>query len=452
MLADLAGAVRRGDLDPRTLVEESLRRIEASQQDLNAVVGLRAEDALEEAVRSPRTGVLAGLPVLVKDLSRCRGMRTTMGSRLFAEAPVDQEDDVEIARLRAAGAIVLGRTNTPAFGHAALTTNEVFGTTSNPWNTDRSPGGSSGGSAAALAAALVPLATASDGGGSARIPASCSGLVGYKPTMGTIGRDTVPNWMGFSTAGVMGTTVADVVLEAKVIAGPAPGDVLCLPDGSVRIEPEPSGRVLACRSFRDYVDPSIEAAFYEAIGQLSKDGLVVERVAPPFDASLARAWSTISAAELGASLIEYREQWDIFEPSLRAHLEASTHISTLDYLAAQRRRYEDAGRLDHLLGRDGVLIVPTVNIQSWPAAGPFPLGVEGVTDDPYVSLNTPELNFTTHPAVTVPLGLDDAGVPFGLQIIAPRFQDGMAFELAARVERLRPWPLHAPGYAPYPHG
>ena len=205
MLKELAGAVRDGRTTPLELVEESLRRIEASQDTLNAVVALRADEAREEAARHPRTGPLAGLPLLVKDMARCRGMRTTMGSPLFADAPPDEFDDVVVTRLREAGAIVLGRTNTPAFGHAAFTTNQLFGTTRNPWNPERSPGGSSGGSAAALAAALVPLATTSDGGGSVRIPASCCGLVGYKPSMGAIGRNVLPRWIGFSTQGATGT-------------------------------------------------------------------------------------------------------------------------------------------------------------------------------------------------------------------------------------------------------
>ena len=150
---------------------------------------------------------------------------------------------------------MVGRTNTPAFGHTAFTTNTLFGPTRNPWNPERSPGGSSGGSGAAIAAAYAPLATFSDGGGSVRIPASCCGLVGYKPSMGAIGRNTLPRWWAFSTMGVAGRSVADVVLEASVMLGPAPGDFLSLPRGGVALEPTRPRRVLACRSFRADVDP-----------------------------------------------------------------------------------------------------------------------------------------------------------------------------------------------------
>ena len=149
MLAELAAAVRSGEVDAVDLVTEALSRIDATHERLNAVVALRRDEALREAAVSPRRGPLAGLPVLVKDLCRCEGMRTTMGSTLFADAAPDAADDVVVARLRRAGAIVIGRTNTPAFGSSAVTTTAVFGTTRNPWNPARSPGGSSGGSAAA---------------------------------------------------------------------------------------------------------------------------------------------------------------------------------------------------------------------------------------------------------------------------------------------------------------
>jgi amidase len=169
VLRELAAAVRDGRVDPLDLVDESLRRIEAANPTLNAVTALRADEARAEAKASPRLGALAGLPLLVKDMARCAGMRTTFGSPLYADAEPDTVDDVVVARLRAAGAIVLGRSNTPAFGHTGVTTNLLYGATRNPWNPERSPGGSSGGSGAALAAALVPLATASDGGGSGQL-------------------------------------------------------------------------------------------------------------------------------------------------------------------------------------------------------------------------------------------------------------------------------------------
>jgi hypothetical protein len=161
MLAELAFKVRNNEISPVELVEESLRRIEAAKE-LNAVVDLYADEALENARTHGRTGKVAGLPLLVKDMARVQGHVTTSGSRLYADAPPDEVDDTVVARLRAEGAIVIGRTNSPEFGATAYTSNELFGPTRNPWNTEKSPGGSSGGSAAALAAGLSPLATTSD--------------------------------------------------------------------------------------------------------------------------------------------------------------------------------------------------------------------------------------------------------------------------------------------------
>jgi Asp-tRNA(Asn)/Glu-tRNA(Gln) amidotransferase A subunit family amidase len=450
VLAELAEAVRVGKVDPVDLVDESLRRIDASHATLNAVTALRADEARADAAASPRTGALAGLPLLVKDMARCAGMRTTFGSPLYADAPPDTVDDIVVARLRAAGAIVLGRSNTPAFGHTAVTSNRVHGTTRNPWNPKRSPGGSSGGSAAALIAGLVPLATSSDGGGSVRIPASCCGLVGYKPTMGGIGRNVVPRWISLSTQGATGRTVADVVLEATVTLGPARGDILSLPSGGVSVEPRRPTRLLACRSFRADVEPVIEAAFEEALTDLAGDGFPVERVTAPFDASVAASWYTIASADLAQSMTEHRDQWDTFEPSLRVQLEAGERIALFDYIAAQRRRYELAAQVDDLLGADAVLVVPTNNAVSWPAAGPMPMSAGAIENDLSIAINTVDLNFTGHPAVSVPLGYDEFGVPFGLQIVAPRFTEGLALGLAAAMERLRPWPTVAPGYEPYP--
>jgi Asp-tRNA(Asn)/Glu-tRNA(Gln) amidotransferase A subunit family amidase len=446
--AALAGAVRRGEVSPRELVQEALERIERHDGALNAVCALRAEEALAEADAAPRDGVLSGLPLLVKDLARCRGMRTTSGSPWFADAPVDEVDDAAVGRLRAAGAIVVGRTNVPAFGHTAFTTNKVFGTTRNPYNPDRSPGGSSGGSAAALAAGLVPLATTSDGGGSVRGPASLCGLVGYKPTNGAIGRNVIPRWMDFSTMGVTATSVADVLLEAAVVLGPVPGDIRALE----RVDAAPAlpARVLVCPSLRGAADAPIAAAFDAARALLADDlGLAVTDVAEPIDPQTALWWAMIGCVQLAQSLEGFRDRWDEAEPSLKVQLDIGTQVGAFDYVAAERRRFEQCARLDALLGDDGVLVTPTANATSWPAEGPLPDHAGDRTGDPLIALNTADLNFTGHPAVSVPWGTDPDGVPFGMQVVAPRGRDGLALGLAAAIERERPWAPTAPGYATF---
>ncbi len=447
MLNELARSVRDGEVTPVELVEEALRRIEATSS-LNAVVLVHADEALAEAADHPRTGPLAGLPLLVKDMARCRGSRTTMGSHLHAEDPPDEVDDDVVARLRGAGAIVVGRTNSPAYGHAPFTTNLLFGPTRNPWNTERSPGGSSGGSAAALAAGVVPLATTSDGGGSVRIPAALCGLVGLKPTMGAIGRNLLPRWIEFSTQGCTASTVADVALQAGVVFGPAPGDHLSAPAGTSELSPTRPARVVACRTFRADVDRVVEAAYEASLDALASDGITVERLDWTDEGAL-MDWFVIATAELAQSLEDDRDRWPSFESSLRDMLMFGAAVTTGDYLAATRRRFAHGARIDAVVGDDAVLVLPTLNVQDWGPEGPTPDAAGAVTGDPTIATNTPDLNLTGHPAVSVPMGVGDAGVPMGLQVVAPRWREGLALGVAEVLERARPWPLVAPGYATF---
>jgi Asp-tRNA(Asn)/Glu-tRNA(Gln) amidotransferase A subunit family amidase len=448
MLAELSAAVRDGRVHPTDLVTEALRRVDTLDGPIGSVVALRADEALADAARSNCTGPLAGIPFLVKDLADCTGLPTTYGSKLFAGAAPAAADGVQAARLRAAGAIPIGKSNTPEFGWIGYTANLVFGATHNPWNLERSPGGSSGGSSAALAAALVPIATASDGGGSVRIPASLCGLVGYKPTIGGIGRDGSPRWMDFSTSGVLGHTVADVVTEAGVVLGPSDGDVLAVPDGAIALAPERPRRALLCRTLRGAVDPVIEAALLDATATIEQLGIPVEEIDNPIPDAV-RTWFLVSTPELAQSLAHLRERWDELDPGLRAMLRYAESISRDDYIAARRGRYAACAAIDRLLGADTVLVTPVHNAQSWGAAGPWPMSVNGV-DTPGVAVNTNDFNVTGHPGVSVPIGRDDAGVPFGMQVIAPRWRDGLALGVAAAMEAARPWPLVADGFDPFP--
>ena len=444
MLEELSSRVRNGSLDPTDLVEEALRRIGASAH-LNAVVDVYADEARAVAASHPRTGELAGLPLLVKDMARVKGHVTTSGSRLYANGPADETDDTVVDRLRAAGAIVIGRTNSPEFGATAYTSNPVFGATRNPWNTEKAPGGSSGGSAAALAAGLTPLATTSDGGGSVRGPASAVGLVGYKPTMGAIGRNILPRWIEFSTQGATNATVADVLYEARVTLGAARGDFLSVPRGGINLEPSLPTRVLACRTFRSDVDPEIEENFERTLDAIARTGIPVERVDPPSNNDTIWNWFVISTAELAQSLRHEEHRWSEMSDYVQQQLRFGSTVTLDQYIAAQRFRHEVSARFDDILQNGAVLVTPTANARAWPAEGPLPTRA-GTTDDPMVTLNTPDNNFTGHPAVSVPMGLDNHGVPTGFQIVAPRFEDGLALGLAQVIERAQPWPLCAPGY------
>lgn len=448
MLRELASGVTQGRIDPVDLVNEAIARIDAAA-GLNAVVALYAEEALAAARAHPRTGPLAGLPFLVKDMARVKGHVTTSGSTLYEHGPADEVSDVVVQRLDAAGAIILGRTNSPEFGATATTVNKVFGATRNPWNTERSCGGSSGGSATALAAGLVPLATTSDGGGSVRGPAAACGLVGYKPSMGAIGRNVLPRWIHFSTQGTSGTTVADVITEASVTHGPARGDFLSLPKGSIDLTPRMPRRVIACRTYRADVDAEIEEAYERTLDALAADGAEVVRADSPSSNAAVWAWFVISTAELTQSLLHVRDRWPEMSDYVQAQLAFGEKVTAEQYVEAQRARHEFGARFDDLLGDDGVVVVPTANARSWPAEGPMASSAGAVEHDTMIALNTTDANLTGHPAVSVPMGLDNHGVPVGFQVTAPRFGDCLALGIAERLERIQPWKRVAHGYSEF---
>ena len=460
MIAQVAQLVRARNASCVEIVERALTLVEAGNPRLGAVVALRAEQALAEAADQDRRlaagqvlGPLAGLPLLVKDLEDVAGMITTQGSLVFADSPPAPTDGLVPGRLRAAGAIVIGKTNLPECAFEAYTSNRLFGSTRNPWDLRYSPGGSSGGSAAALSAGMVPLATATDGGGSARIPAAFCGLVGFKPTNGIIGRSPVPSWMDLSTDGPMGHSVADVRLLLELEKGPAVGDPSALP-GWVPGPPGELRRAFASVRTSDWgpLDPALQAAFDAALAVLESElGLAVElvepaRVTPAGNAD--RDWFTLCCTEqahqIGSALLH--ERADDFDPVLLAQMQAGLQTTLADYLGARRRRFEHVRHLDLLLGADGVLVTPTVTMTAQHADGRM-LGAD-VAGTPEDALNTCLQNITGHPSVSLPAGTLPEGLPFGLLLTGPRFRDDLLLDLAARWERTRPWPWFAPGFEP----
>lgn len=459
-LAELAARVAAREVSAREMVEEAFRRIERLDADLHAVVALR-EEALEDALSideaitaGAEAGPLAGLPVLVKDVTDVAGIRTTFGSRWFVDAPLAALDGLVPARLRAAGAIVVGKTNTPEFATEGYTSNLLFGTTGNPWRRDAAPGGSSGGSAAALAAGMVPIATAADGGGSVRIPAAWCGLVGLKPTNGVIGRDRAPDWIDFSTDGPIGTSVADVRLLLGVMGGPVAGDPTALPSLSADVG-EPVRRLFAIERWAEWgpLPSEVGGLFEQALERLQEVlGLTAGRVDAGRlfgEANLDEDWFAIAGAEhahrLGRERIE--AHGDELHPATRGFLEDGLKVSFEDYLAARRRRFDHVRALDELLGDDALICSPVMAMTWCPADGVMPgADAPGLPADAYV---TQAQNMTGHPAISVPAGRSADGVPFGLQVTGPRFRDHVVLDVAEAWERDRPWPLVADGYTPF---
>jgi Asp-tRNA(Asn)/Glu-tRNA(Gln) amidotransferase A subunit family amidase len=454
MLAELAAAVREKRASARELVELAYERIENHNGDLNAVVALRDRDeALADAAAVSRDGPLAGLPLLVKDNHDVAGMRTTYGSALFADAAPAGRDALVVERLRAAGAIVVGKTNLPEMAFAGFTDNIVFGPSGNPWGLEWSPGGSSGGAGAALAAGLAPLATATDGGGSVRIPAAFCGLAGLKPTNGLVARRPIHSWMDLSSDGPMASTVADVRLLLDVMRGPTAGDLWAIGDWTPRSEMP--RRVLASPRTWDWgpLPPAMEERYRAALASIDRElGLPIGEIEPAslFDGigDPADDWFVLVAVEeltwIGREQV--RENLDRLSPSFRENMESALEIDVDRYLEARRNRYGYASRMDELLGADGVFICPTMGYEGWLANGSLPETGEPAGGEGY---NNGEANLTGHPALSVPAGVSPNGIPFGLQITGPRFRDDLVLAFGEAWERANPWPAFAPGYEPF---
>lgn len=457
-LRELAARVRAREVGAHELVAESLRRIEAHDPDIGAVVALRADEALDEAralddllAGGEQAGPLAGLPTLIKDITDVAGMRTTHGSLAFAGAAPAAHDARVTARLRAAGAIVVGKTNVPEFATEGYTSNLVFGTTRNPWNPERTTGGSSGGSAAALAAGLAAIATATDGGGSVRIPAAYCGLAGLKPTAGVIARDPIPDWIDYSTDGPFSTHAEDLRLLLDVLRGPADGDPTVLPAWVVPPAPIMPGRVLAIERFSPFGPLTAEVAepFERALARAAEVFGIAEVVRiEPRDlfpsGSIDEDWFAICPAEhahaFGRDWVEAHA--GELAPATREFLETGLAVPIEDYLAARRRRFDYVRALDAVLGEDGLLLSPVMTVDACAADG----GGVATGADWYC---TAAQNVTGHPALSLPAGAHASGVPFGLQVTGPRFRDDLLLDVAMRWEAAEPWPLAAPGYEPF---
>jgi aspartyl-tRNA(Asn)/glutamyl-tRNA(Gln) amidotransferase subunit A len=395
------------------------------------------------------------VPVGIKDLVLTKGLRTTFGSRLDADF-VPEQDDVAVERLRAAGAIILGKTNAAEFGYGGFGHNPLFPTTRNPWNRELTPGGSSAGSAAAVAAGLCPLALGSDGGGSVRLPAAFTGLVGVKPTMGRIPlwpgcRDeTLPGasgWESIEHYGPLARTVADAALFLEVTAGPDARDRLSLPDEGVgwRAAAQaalPKGlRVAWCPRWAGQpIDVEVLRLTDAAARRFERDlGCVVEETASPFGDLIAvdRAIVALETDITGLrALAQGREH--LLSPALRGLLTASW--TAQDFTDAITARKAAVNAMTRFMTNYDLLLTPTVPIAPFAIdrAGPGAIGGVAVADDAWTPCLYPA-NLTGQPAASVPAGWTTGGLPVGLQIIGRRLDDRLVMTASAAVERIQPW-------------
>jgi aspartyl-tRNA(Asn)/glutamyl-tRNA(Gln) amidotransferase subunit A len=452
---ELADAVRRRELSPVALVQASLDVIAAKNPSVNAFVALRERGALADAETLERrlaageaVGPLAGLPLGVKDLEDVAGLPTTFGSVPFRDYR-PARDSVQVARLKAAGAIVVGKTNTPEFGYTGLTKNLIFGVTRNPWNLERTPGGSSGGSGAAIAAGMVPLATGSDGGGSIRIPACYVGAFGIKPSFGRIpmGPKAMLPWIDTVCYGPITRTVRDAALYLDAVVGADPSDPDALPHPgysyTARLSELPSrlrigvsktlGYAVVQRDVWREVERAVEA--FRAMGHEVE---IIDDALP----DLGIEWAMLSCAETYANLApildRHRDEWG---RAFLHGLERGKDVTQAFVGDAQRKRALLQQRIAEIFARYALLLSPTLPTEAFPAAGPFPRTIDGerIPSELGAVAFTYPFNFSGHPAATVRAGFTDAGLPAGLQIVAPHHRDDLVLQAAYAYEQARPW-------------
>jgi len=462
---EIAAAVRRKERKAVEVLDECLAATDVSNRALNAFVFLdvdgarRSAAAVDEAVaRGDDPGRFAGVPFGVKDLSDAAGMPTSKGSLLFKGRPPVERDSIDVARLRAAGAVPIGKTAAPEFGSVCYTSTRAWGTTRNPWDTSKTSGGSSGGSSAAVAAGMVPMATASDGGGSTRIPAAFCGLVGLKPSYGRIPH---PDAGASQTTadGALVTTVTDAARHLDVCAGPDDRDRVSLPvDTEVRraggyerlIESlDVSGLRVGWSLDLGFaiVDPEV-AALTEGAARDLAAALGAELVA--MDVRLTdpvRAWLGANVLDLHQDLEPgmWPERADELEPLNRAILASVERVTPARMARIWQRRMRLEQEVGAIHAEVDVLVTPATAVPAFAAAGPMPEMIDGRgVIPPMIVPFTMMANLCWNPAVSVPAGLTAGGLPVGLQIQGPRHRDDLVLRVARIYEQARPWPRLAP--------
>jgi Asp-tRNA(Asn)/Glu-tRNA(Gln) amidotransferase A subunit family amidase len=450
----LAARMAKKEISPLEVMRETLDRIDRINPGLNAFVSLRPEAALGEArtmtekmAAGKPIGSLAGLPLGVKDLEDTAGMVTSYGSIPFKDNRV-QGDSIQVARLKAAGAIVVGKTNVPEFGFTGFTKNRLHGITRNPWNPDRTPGGSSGGSAAAIAAGLVPLCTGSDAGGSIRIPASYSGCFGLKPSFGRIPVGPSP-FLSYSAMIVMGPltrTVQDAALYMDCVAGDHPADPHSLPKPPTSyqagIDDLPDRLKIAFSPDLGYarVQPEVMTCVEQAVLAFEEMGHRVERWTGSLP-DTGDVWMPLICTDIYAQLSSVLEKnREDIGRTLAAMVDRTRGLTVAELTAIHQLRARLNRQLASLFESFDLLLTPTMPTEAFAAGGPPPAEIEGhaIPLLGAVAFTYP-FNLSGHPAASVPAGLTPSGLPAGLQIIAPRHRDDRVLQAARAYEQMRPW-------------
>lgn len=451
--SELVGLYRRRAASPVEAAQAVLDRIEGAGRALNAFSLVAADEALRSARESEArwrrqepVGPLDGVPASIKDLILTKGWPTTRGSRTVDPAQPWEVDAPATARLREAGAVLLGKTTTPEFGCKGETNSPLTGITRNPWDLSRSPGGSSGGTAAAVAAGLGPLSVGTDGAGSVRIPAAFCGNVGFKPSFGRVPAYPLSLFGTVAHLGPHTMSVTDAALLMNVLAKPDPRDWTSLPptdvDHTAGLDDGVAGLRVAFSPTLGYaqgIHPEVATAVAAAAAELADAGAVVEAVDPGLDDPLEVStglwfsgswtiWNTLSP-----------EQRAVTDPDFAAQAEFGSGLSNLEVQRLVLRRGELGSMMRQWMTHVDLLVTPTVAVPAFEArpAGHTPMNPESMLG--WTPFSYP-FNLTQQPACTIPCGLTSDGLPIGLQLVGPMFADALVLRAARAYEQRHPVP------------
>lgn len=459
---EMARLIRAKKLSAREALAAHLAQIERVNPKVNAIVTLVPEMAAEAAAkademqaRGETLGALHGLPVAHKDLMETRGIRTTFGSPLYKDN-IPTEDDLVVERMRRAGAIIIGKTNTPEFGSGSQTFNTVFGATRNPYDLTKTCGGSSGGAAVALACGLAPVASGSDTGGSLRNPAAFCNVVGFRPSPGR-----VPNpraafaWWTLSTSGCLGRSVADLALALSTIAGPDSRAPLSINEPGERFARplERSFKGVRVAWFKDLggvpFDPRVRAVVDAHRRTFESLGCVVEQAEPDFAPAdvafrILRAWNT--ANSYGE---RFRAHPDAFKDTLTGEIEEGLRLTGTDVARAETAHGQLWRRFQAFLEKYEYFVLPTTQLPPFDVAAPYPTEIAGVRFDSYIDWMKScwYISATGNPAASVPAGFTPEGLPVGLQIVGRAKEDFAVLQLAHAFEQQTGFGKRRPGIA-----
>ncbi|WP_170358828.1 amidase [Ruegeria arenilitoris] len=458
--ADLLEKLATGHLSAAELMRATLDRIAQVNGQVNAIVALQDEDVLMAQARAADDksgrGPLHGLPIAVKDLVNVAGIASTQGSPVFRNH-VPAVDDLIAARLRAAGAILIGKTNTPEFGLGSHTFNPVYGATRNPYDPARSCGGSSGGAAVALATGMVALADGSDMMGSLRNPAAWNNVYGFRPSWGRVPSEPQGDLFlhQLSTLGPMARSPQDIGLLLDVISGPDPRQPLsvpCEPVTPLSVEsldgmrigwlgdwggafPTEEGILTQC---------SNELAIFEGLGA------TVEDVPPPFDAErLWNSWITLRSWSVAASLLPLADRKDALKDTAQWELERGLALTAMEVHAASVTRSDWYRRAVELFAEYDALVLPAAQVWPFPVDQPYPRSIGGVAMDTYhrwMQVVTP-VSLIGLPCLSIPAGFGPGGLPMGMQLFGPRGSDAQLLALGAAYHAVTHWPQKRPAMA-----